>query len=117
MIKLTLTLDGIKLNEYVLDKQRVTVGRTPQNDIQLENLGISSSHAAIVREDNSWTVEDLSSKNGTTVNGQRVSRQTLKHGDVIGIVKYQLHFSDATEADLDDDSGRATMRIEPNKAY
>lgn len=117
MIKLTLTLDGVKLNEYVLDKPRVTLGRTPQNDIQLENLGISGSHAAIVREGNTWAVEDLSSKNGTTVNGERVTRHSLKHGDVIGIVKYQLHFSDEEELAAEDDLGRKTMRIDPNRAH
>lgn len=117
MIKLTLTLDGVKLNEYVLDKHRVTLGRTPQNDIQLENLGISSNHAAIVRDGDSWAVEDLGSKNGTTVNGERITRQPLKHGDIIGIIKYQLRFSDAEEPLAEDDSGRETMRIDPHRIY
>lgn len=50
MITLTLTLDGEKLNEYVLDQERTTLGRTPQNDIRIDNLGISGSHAAVVRD-------------------------------------------------------------------
>ncbi len=118
MIKLTLTLDGEKLNEYVLDKERTTLGRNPQNDIQIENLGISGSHAAIVRHDGFWTVEDLGSKNGTLVNDEPIAApRSLKDGDVIGIVKYRLTFSAVDDTAAGDDSGRKTMRIDPKGVY
>jgi len=117
MIKLTLTLEGEKLHEYVLDKERTTLGRTPQNDIQIENLGISGSHAAIVRHEGFWTVEDLGSKNGTRVNDDPIAApRRLKSGDVIGIVKYRLVFSDVEE-NADEDAGRETMRIDPKGFY
>ena len=47
MAKLIITLDGQLLSEFELDKERITIGRKPHNDIPIDNLAISGEHAAI----------------------------------------------------------------------
>jgi hypothetical protein len=46
--KLILSMDGAVLKEYPLNKERTTIGRKPHNDIVIDNLAVSSEHAAIV---------------------------------------------------------------------
>ena len=48
MAKLILSLEGSVIREISLDKERITIGRRPQNDIQIENLAVSGEHACIV---------------------------------------------------------------------
>ena len=69
MAKLILSLDGQVLREVPLDKERVTIGRKPHNDIPIENLAVSGEHACIVTILNDSFLEDLGSTNGTLVNG------------------------------------------------
>ncbi|HEY6896828.1 MAG TPA: FHA domain-containing protein [Rhodocyclaceae bacterium] len=92
MAKLILSMDGLMLKEIPLTKERMTIGRKPQNDIQIDNLAISGEHAAIVTILNDSFLEDLGSTNGTCVNGQQVSKHFLQNGDVIELGKYRLKY-------------------------
>lgn len=47
MPKLILSMDGLVLKEIELDKERTSIGRKPNNDIQIDNLAISGQHAVI----------------------------------------------------------------------
>ncbi len=49
MAKLILSLDQVVVEEYLLDKARLTIGRRPSNDIQIDNLAVSGEHAVIVQ--------------------------------------------------------------------
>lgn len=69
MAKLILSMDGLVLKEIALTKERMTIGRRPSNDIQIDNLAISGEHAAVVTILNDSFLEDLNSTNGTLVNG------------------------------------------------
>jgi pSer/pThr/pTyr-binding forkhead associated (FHA) protein len=96
MAKVILSLEGSVIREVSLDKERVTIGRKPQNDIQIENLAVSSEHARIVTILNDSFLEDLGSTNGTLVNGNPIKKHILQNNDVIEIGKYTLKFiSDA----------------------
>jgi ABC-type multidrug transport system ATPase subunit/pSer/pThr/pTyr-binding forkhead associated (FHA) protein len=64
---------------------RLTVGRAPENDIQLDLLQISKQHAVFGRDALGWTLEDLKSTNGVYVNGRRITRCRLRATDVIQI--------------------------------
>lgn len=94
MPKLILTLDDAMLGEYPLEKKYVTIGRRPTNDIHIDNLAVSGDHARVITIDGHSMLEDLGSTNGSIVNGASVDKQSLQHGDVISISKYQLKFID-----------------------
>ena len=76
MAKLILSMDGVVLKEIPLSKERLTVGRKPHNDIQIDNLAISGEHAAIVTLLNDSFLEDL---NSTTAPWSMVSRSNATH--------------------------------------
>ncbi len=102
MSKVILSLEGSVIREMNLDKERVTIGRKPHNDIQIENLAVSSEHARIVTILNDSFLEDLGSTNGTLVNGNPIKKHILQNNDVIEIGKYSLKFvSEAPEVTQD----------------
>ena len=92
MAKLIMSLDGSIIREIVLDKDRVTIGRKPTNDVQIENLAVSGEHARVVTILNDSFLEDLDSTNGTLVNGAPVKKHILQNNDLIEIGKYKLKF-------------------------
>lgn len=92
MAKLILSMDGLTLKEIPLSKERITIGRKPHNDIQIDNLAISGEHAAIVTILNDSFLEDLASTNGTFVNGQQIQKHFLQNNDVIELGKYRLKY-------------------------
>ena len=90
--KLILSMNGVVLQEYTLDKERLTIGRKQHNDIVIDNLAISGEHAAIATVLNDSFLEDLGSTNGVVVNGVAVKKHFLHNNDVIEIGKYKLKF-------------------------
>jgi predicted component of type VI protein secretion system len=92
MAKLILSLEGSVIREVPLDKERITIGRRPQNYIQIENLAVSGEHACIVTILNDSFLEDLGSTNGTLVNGNTIKKHILQNNDVIEIGKYKLKY-------------------------
>lgn len=92
MSKLILSLEGQVIREIELSKERVTIGRKPHNDIQIENLAVSGEHATITTILNDSFLEDLDSTNGTLVNGSPVKKHVLQNGDVIEIGKFRLEY-------------------------
>lgn len=90
--KLILSLDGAVIGEYPLAKERVLIGRKPHNDIQIDNLAVSSEHAAVITILSDSFMEDLGSTNGTLVNGQMVKKHFLQNGDVIELGKHRLKY-------------------------
>ena len=94
--KLVLSLEGAVLGEYFLSKERILIGRKPHNDIQIDNLAVSSEHAAIITILSDSFMEDLGSTNGTLVNGQMVKKHFLQNGDVIELGKHRLKYLNDT---------------------
>lgn len=92
MVKLVLSLDGIVIREVVLDRDHTSIGRRPYNHIVIDNMAVSGDHAIFQCINGAFFVEDLNSTNGTSVNGIKVRRQQLKHGDIIGIAKFRIQF-------------------------
>lgn len=81
---------------YPIDKDCVILGRHPSCDIVLEIGAVSRQHARIVRTGSGFFLEDLNSRNGTYLNGQRVhGRQPLKDGDQIRICDLVFAFFEA----------------------
>ena len=92
MPKLILSMDGLVLKEIPLDRERITIGRKPVNDIQIDNLAISGQHAVITTILDDAFLEDRNSTNGTYVNGQPVKKHVLRNNDVVELGKYRLKF-------------------------
>lgn len=90
--KLILSMDGTVIKEYPLNKERMTIGRKPHNDIAIDNLAVSGEHAAIVTILHDSFLEDLDSTNGLEVNGTQTKKHFLQNNDVIGIGKYKLKY-------------------------
>lgn len=100
MAKLILTLDGAVVREYPIDKTRMTIGRKPENDVQLNDATVSGVHAAILLLQRAY-VEDLGSTNGTQLNGSKVQKRMLTHGDVIRIGRHEFEFVDQQTQDFE----------------
>jgi hypothetical protein len=92
MAKLILSFENTVLKTFKLDKERVTIGRRPDNDIQVDNLGVSGEHAVVTTLLNDSVIEDLNSTNGTLVNGQPITKHLLQDNDVIEVGKHKLKF-------------------------
>lgn len=85
------------IEKFITEKKRITIGRTPDNDIVLDNRGVSRRHAQIEFGENQAVIIDNESLNGTFVNSRRVSEEVLKENDAINIGKYTLVFHPAAE--------------------
>ena len=92
MARVTVSVDGVVIKEYALSKERTTIGRKAHNDIQIEDSFLSGEHSAILLKDGHWSIEDLQSQNGTTLNGKSVKRHRLKPNDLIEYGDYRLSF-------------------------
>ncbi len=104
--KMILSLDGAVLQECPLDRERMTIGRKDDNDIVINNLAVSSHHAAIITIMNDSFIEDLDSTNGMMVNGEAVKKRFLQNNDLVEIGKYKLkyindHVSTTTAEDFE----------------
>lgn len=72
--------------------RRTGIGRTPENDIQVDATWISRHHAVLLSNPDHCIVEDLNSTNGVLVNGRRVGRQILHDGDTVTVGKTEFRF-------------------------
>jgi len=112
--KLVLTLKGEVVEETYLVPGRLIVGRTPDNDLQVDSRFISRHHAQVVTTTTSSVIEDLNSTNGIFVRGKRVRRHKLAEGDVVRLGQHSLTYSRAdvvgagtTTLEDEDDHGDA----------
>jgi pSer/pThr/pTyr-binding forkhead associated (FHA) protein len=102
MPKLVLLFEGRVLKETAVSHTAaVTIGRLPDNTIVIDNSAVSSRHARIAREGPQFVVEDLESTNGTFVNGDKVTKRALRHGDTILVGKHKIFFDRMGEAEFE----------------
>lgn len=94
MAKLYLKFEQAILKEVILTQGALTIGRLPDNSLQIDNLAVSGHHAKVYWDQDHYTVEDLGSLNGTYVNSQRVGKAALKDGDLLLIGKHLVQFKD-----------------------
>ncbi len=91
-VRLLIRVDGDSEVVHVLGR-KTTVGRTPDNDLQIDAKFISRNHAVILAGPNHTIIEDLNSTNGVAVNGKRIARHSLRDGDAVAIGKTTFRFS------------------------
>jgi len=106
MAKLSLMFEDRLVKEVPIGSRPVSIGRSPDNDIPIDNLAISNYHARVYYEGGRLVVEDLDSLNGTFVNDLRVERATLHDGDSIWIGKHHIKVDATADAAIPWDTGR-----------
>ena len=87
------------IEKFITEKRRVSVGRTPDNDIVLDNRGVSRRHSIIEFGDKQAIIIDNESLNGTFVNSRKINEEVLKDNDLITIGKYNLIYHSQEQKD------------------
>ncbi len=93
-------LGGKTIMEQQLKPGRLIIGRTPDNDLQIDSKFVSRHHAQIVTSLQGCVVEDLNSTNGVYIRSKRVRRQQLNDGDVIQIGQHEIMYIDDRQTRL-----------------
>jgi general secretion pathway protein A len=91
---LLVAADGRTVREVPLRLGRLIIGRTPDNDVQIDSRFISRHHCQVITTLHSSVVEDLNSTNGIYVKSNRVRRHYLNDGDVVLVGKHELIYVD-----------------------
>ena len=92
--RVLLAHQGQTVLECPLRPGRLIIGRTPDNDVQIDSKFISRHHCQIVTTAESCVIEDLNSTNGIYVKAKRVRKHNLNDGDVVVIGKHELMYID-----------------------
>jgi type II secretory pathway predicted ATPase ExeA len=82
------------VGEFRLSRGKTIIGRTPDNDVQINSRFVSRHHAQILSDPAHSVLEDLNSTNGVFIRSQRVKRQALVDGDVVQIGEHKLLYRD-----------------------
>jgi len=90
---------GKQLLRFPLFKDRLTIGRTEDNDIQLNAVYISRRHAVVQADGDATRVIDWGSKNGVFVNSKRVTEHFLKSGDIVTIGNAHFRYEERPKRD------------------
>lgn len=115
MAKLILRAGALR-REITLDDKPHSIGRRPANRLMLDDQAVSGRHAHIYALGGRYQIEDLQSSNGTRVNGQPISKHTLKHGDRIQIGNNEFEFDDPPEASEPEQMLSTLVMMAPPKA-
>lgn len=83
MPKLQVFLESAAPVSHEIADGKTTVGRVADNDLQIDDVSVSSHHAEIVERDGAFVLKDLGSTNGTELNGAPVTESLLSPGDEI----------------------------------
>jgi general secretion pathway protein A len=92
--RILLASEGKTVMERDLKPGRLVIGRTPDNDLQIDSKFISRHHCQIVTQADSCLIEDLNSTNGIYVQSKRVRRYNLNDGDVVQVGQHEIMYID-----------------------
>ena len=87
---------GVQTGEYVIDRNRVSIGRHEYNEIVVANEHVGRCHAEILFENGIALLKDLNSLNGTYLNGEKITEKMLKFGDTIRIKNHEFRYTAGT---------------------
>ncbi len=120
--KLIVACEGQPVGELPLRPGRTIIGRTSDNDLQIDSRFVSRHHCQIITSPEFCVIEDLNSTNGILVKSKRVRRHHLNDGDVVSIGKHDLlyvderyaHHSESAAGDVELDDPAATEVLLPS---
>jgi general secretion pathway protein A len=107
--RILLASAGKTVGERELKLGRMVIGRTPDNDLQIDSKFISRHHCQIVTQPDSCVIEDLNSTNGIYVQSKRVRRHNLNDGDVVQVGQHEIMY-------IDERIPRSRGIVDPNVA-
>jgi type II secretory pathway predicted ATPase ExeA len=90
--RLWITSEGRTIGDKELRPGRVIIGRTPENDVQIDSKYVSRHHCQLTVSFEGALLEDLNSTNGVYMNGRRVRRHVMKDGEVIHLGRHELRY-------------------------
>lgn len=90
---------GGTTREIPLAKDSFSIGRTPENDLEVKDSLISRKHTSIVRKGDRFLIYDLGSSNGTFVNREKIEMKVLENGDLIRIGDTEIVFTEEKQKD------------------
>ncbi len=94
MAKLYLKFGDAVVKEVVLSGGVVTIGRLPDNLLQVDNPVVSGHHARVYWEEDHYAIEDLKTTNGTYINDEPIQKARLNPGDVVRVGKHTLEYKE-----------------------
>ena len=94
LARIIVASEGRTVGELPLHPGRTVVGRTPDNDLQIDNRFVSRHHCQILTSPDGCVIEDLNSTNGIVVKAKRVRHHNLNDGDVVTIGTHDLIYVD-----------------------
>ncbi len=94
LARILVTFKGRAVAEHTLGPGRLVIGRTPDNDLQIDSKYISRHHCQIVTTSDGSIVEDMNSTNGVFVKSRRVRTHNLNDGDVIAVGQHEILYID-----------------------
>jgi len=110
-VKLRVLNTSLKGLQFETDKEVISVGRSPESDLSLQQLSVSRDHALIRNQDGAVTVEDAGSRNKTEVDGEAVFAKTpLRDGSIVsfGDVTVEVSLPDLVPAGVPDQEPEVT---------
>ena len=96
-ISLVIQRSGQEKKVIPVKEEEMTIGRTAENDITLDDPFISRRHARLFLKDESYFIEDLKSKLGVMVNGKKISKVQLKNGDEVTLSSVRIKFVETSK--------------------
>jgi len=106
--RILLASGGKTVLERELKPGRLVIGRTPDNDLQIDSKFISRHHCQIITQPDSCVIEDLNSTNGIYVQSKRVRRHNLNDGDVVQVGQHEIMY-------IDERSPRLRAGVDPTE--
>ncbi|MCB9727391.1 MAG: FHA domain-containing protein [Deltaproteobacteria bacterium] len=109
MPQLMVKLKERELQVVPITKPVFTIGRDPNNDVIIDNVGVSRIHASLTLEGSELIVRDMASANGVYVNGRQVDAHPFRDGDQIQIGKFVVEYLEQGGPTLEDISGEGDL--------
>ena len=85
-------LEGVRFTLDSRGDQEITIGRSPEATIFLDDVTVSRKHAELTHDESGWHIKDSGSLNGTYVNRNLIETVALKNNDEVQVGKYRLAF-------------------------
>jgi type II secretory pathway predicted ATPase ExeA len=113
--RILLAIGGKTVMERELKPGRLVIGRTADNDLQIDSKFISRHHCQIVTQADSCLIEDLNSTNGIYVQSKRVRRYNLNDGDVVQVGQHEIMYIDERAPRLRGDGDSVDTEVHEKK--